>query len=116
MKPPPVRKSHCQASTRAVIITIAIAAPPSAYAAAIILRIAGPPLLNGRRRGRDDHVRDAIDDDVQRVGCRGLLFVDDDASAGNEDGLIGGASDRDGQPVDRESLDGHPTADAARRR
>src|SRR5439155_7268546 len=58
----------------------------------------------------DDHVRDAVDDDVQRVRSRALLFVDDDASAWNQNNLIRRARDGNRQTIDRETLDRDLTA------
>src|SRR5437762_3368513 len=87
MKPPPVKKSHCQALAEPLASARASVAIPGARRVQIA-RMIIPPLLNGRGGGPEDHVCDTVDDKMQGVhddaAGGGRLLVDHELAPGSE--------------------------------
>src|SRR6266480_1746986 len=119
MKPPPVKKSHCQALAEPLASARASAAIPGARRVQIARMIISP-LLNGRGGGAEDHVCDTVDDKMQGVhddaACGGRLLVDHEPAPQNGDRLVRSAAHVNRHAVEREIAENRVSGCAARSR
>src|SRR6266513_3393013 len=119
MKPPPVKKSHCQALAEPLASARASAVIPGARRVQIA-RMIIPPLLDGRGGGPEDHVCSAVDDKVQGVhddaASGGRLLVDYQPASRNGDRLVRSAAHGNGHAVERVIAENRAAGCAARSR
>src|SRR5438477_4699020 len=119
MKPPPVKKSHCQALAEPLASARASAAMPGARRVQIARMIISP-LLNGRGGGPEDHVCDTVDDKMQGVhddaARGGRLLVDHELAPRKGDRLVRSAAHVNRHPVEREIAENRAAGCAARSR
>src|SRR5882672_11310378 len=120
MNPPPVRKSQSSTAFAAPLASArASVAIPSARRVQIARMIISPS-LNGRGGGPEDHVCDAVDDQMQGVhddAARGSrLLVDHEPAPRKGDRLVRSAAHVDGHAVEREIAEDRAAGCAARGR